>query len=111
MGSNVDTLIAWAQSLLPGEPAAADANKKAKANWAATPPTEQRALALRFFEGESVVQTAAGEPEKANLRGQLDPPRDQVNPGTALLSENPTSTTSKVVSKDKAANRKASRPS
>jgi hypothetical protein len=100
MGQNIDALITWAQSLLPVKPAAAEANKKAEANWAATPSAEQRALALRFFEGEPMAQTAAGQPEKANLRGQLGPPRSGKGIPTALA----------VADKDKAPNCKASQP-
>ena len=68
VGPDLDSLIAWAQSLLPAKPAAADATKKAKANWAATPKIERRALALLFLGGGPPVQPTASQPE--NL-GQL----------------------------------------
>ena len=91
VGPDLDSLIAWAQSLLPAKPAAADATKKAKANWAATPKTERRALALLFLEGRPPVQPTASQPEKANSRGQPDLPLRELSFGQANSPATPLS--------------------
>ena len=66
MGTNLDSLMAWARSLLPATPAPANSTERAKANWAATSKPDQRALALLFFGVGPLAQPVARQPTETN---------------------------------------------
>ena len=90
LASNLDSLIVWAQSILPATPAAAYSTEKAKANWAATAKSERRALALFFFGAKPLAQPTAGQPTGTNSRGQpVPPPSGELSLGriNSLLSD------------------------